>query len=62
MILAYSSNREFDLGCYSLSLLVSGQIFGLANMLSLVMGPGGYCRARLRYYQIHRAVTDRRRP
>ena len=39
MILAYSSDREFELGCYSLSLLVSGQIFGLANMLSLVMGP-----------------------
>ena len=39
MILAYSTDREFELGCYSLSLLVSGQIFGLANMLSLVMGP-----------------------
>ena len=39
MILVYSPDREFELGCYSLSLLVSGQIFGLANMLSLVMGP-----------------------
>ncbi|HUY36044.1 MAG TPA: oligosaccharide flippase family protein [Pirellulales bacterium] len=39
MILAYSPDREFELGCYSLSLLVSGQIFGLANMLSLVMAP-----------------------
>jgi O-antigen/teichoic acid export membrane protein len=39
MILTYSTERDFDLGCYSLSLLVSGQIFGLANMLSLVMGP-----------------------
>lgn len=39
MILAYSENREFELGCYSLSLLVGGQLSGLANMLSLVMGP-----------------------
>jgi len=39
MILACSENREFELGCYSLSLLVSGQLSGLANMLSLVMGP-----------------------
>jgi O-antigen/teichoic acid export membrane protein len=39
MILACSSDREFELGCYSLSLLVSGQLCGLANMLSLVMGP-----------------------
>ncbi|HUY91272.1 MAG TPA: hypothetical protein VMV10_21215 [Pirellulales bacterium] len=39
MILACSESREFELGCYSLSLLVGGQISGLANMLSLVMGP-----------------------
>lgn len=39
MILACSENREFELGCYSLSLLVGGQLSGLANMLSLVMGP-----------------------
>ena len=39
MILACSANREYELGCYSLSLLVSGQLYGLANMLSVVMGP-----------------------
>ena len=39
MILACSDNREFELGCYSLSLLVGGQLNGLANMISLVMGP-----------------------
>ena len=39
MILAYLPDREFQLGCYSLALLVSGQLFGLGNMLSMVMGP-----------------------
>lgn len=39
MILLCSSDREYELGCYSLSLLASGQLYGLANMLSLTMGP-----------------------
>lgn len=39
MILACSSDREYELGCYSLSLLASGQLYGLANMLSVTMGP-----------------------
>ncbi|OYV95889.1 MAG: hypothetical protein B7Z73_01695 [Planctomycetia bacterium 21-64-5] len=39
MILAFSSNREFDLGCYSTPLLITGQIYGLANMFALVVAP-----------------------
>ncbi|MEX2121674.1 MAG: oligosaccharide flippase family protein [Pirellulales bacterium] len=39
MILASMSDREYQLGCYSLALLVGGQLFGFANMLSIVMGP-----------------------
>ena len=39
MILGYLENREHQLGCYSLALMVSTQLYGLANMLSTVMGP-----------------------
>jgi len=39
MILAYLSDREFQLGCYSLALMVTAQLFGLGNMLSMVTGP-----------------------
>jgi len=39
MILGFFSDREHQLGCYSLSLLVSGQLFGLGNMLAMVIGP-----------------------
>ncbi len=39
MILGYLSDREFQLGCYSVALMVSAQLFGLGNMLSIVMGP-----------------------
>jgi len=39
MILGCLSDREFQLGCYSVALLVTGQLYGLANMLSIVMGP-----------------------
>jgi O-antigen/teichoic acid export membrane protein len=39
MILGYLSDREFQLGCYSVALLVTTQLYGLANMLSIVMGP-----------------------
>ncbi len=39
MLLAYLPDGEFQLGCYSLALLVAAQLYGLANMLSLVMGP-----------------------
>ncbi|MBN2295070.1 MAG: lipopolysaccharide biosynthesis protein [Pirellulales bacterium] len=51
MILAYMSDREYQLGCYSVALLVSVQLFGLGNMLSIVMGPRygekfGHCGTR----------------
>ena len=39
MILGCSQDRAFELGCYSTSLLVTGQVYGLANMLSIVMLP-----------------------
>ncbi|HJT30509.1 MAG TPA: lipopolysaccharide biosynthesis protein [Pirellulales bacterium] len=39
MILGCSQNRAFELGCYSTSLLVTGQVYGLANMLSIAMLP-----------------------
>ena len=39
MILGYLSDREFQLGCYSVALMVTTQLYGLANMLSIVMGP-----------------------
>ena len=39
MILAYLSDREFQLGCYSLAVMVSGQLFGLGNMLATVTAP-----------------------
>jgi O-antigen/teichoic acid export membrane protein len=39
MLLGFSSEREFDLGCYSTTLLITGQIYGLANMFALVISP-----------------------
>ncbi len=39
MILGWSEDRAFTLGCYSTSLLVTGQVYGLANMLSIAMLP-----------------------
>ena len=39
MILAYLTDREHQLGCYSLALMVTGQLYGLGNMLSIVTGP-----------------------
>lgn len=39
MIVGFSPNREFDLGCYSTTLLITGQIFGLANMFAMVIAP-----------------------
>lgn len=39
MILGYLSDREFQLGCYSVALMVTVQLYGLGNMLSIVMGP-----------------------
>ncbi len=39
MVLAYLDDGEFQLGCYSLALMVTTQLYGLANMLSAVMGP-----------------------
>jgi O-antigen/teichoic acid export membrane protein len=39
MILAYLPDGEYQLGCYSLALLLTTQMYGLGNMLSAVMGP-----------------------
>jgi len=39
MILGYLSDREYQLGCYSATLMVTVQLYGLGNMLSIVMGP-----------------------
>ena len=39
MILGYLSDREFQLGCYSLAVMVTTQLFGLGNMLAMVTGP-----------------------
>ncbi len=39
MIFAYLSDREFQLGCYTLSLMVTAQLFGFGNMLATVTGP-----------------------
>ena len=39
MILGYMGDREFQLGCYSVAMMVSTQIYGLGNMLSIVMNP-----------------------
>lgn len=49
MILGYLPDREYQLGCYSLALMVTGQLYGLGNMLSIVIGPRlgehyGHCR------------------
>jgi len=39
LILGCMSDREFQLGCYSLALMVTGQLYGLGNMLAIVIGP-----------------------
>ena len=39
MILGYLNEREYQLGCYSVALLVTIQLYGLAEMMSIVMGP-----------------------
>jgi O-antigen/teichoic acid export membrane protein len=38
-ILCFLDDAEFQLGCYSLALLVGGQLYGLANMLMIVAAP-----------------------
>jgi O-antigen/teichoic acid export membrane protein len=42
MILGCLADREYQLGCYSLALMVGTQLYGLGNMISTVMGPR-YC-------------------
>ncbi|HEX2518976.1 MAG TPA: oligosaccharide flippase family protein, partial [Castellaniella sp.] len=42
MILGYLADREYQLGCYSVALMVGTQLYGLGNMISTVMGPR-YC-------------------
>lgn len=39
VILACLPNCAHQLGCYSLALLVGGQLYGLGNMVSIAMGP-----------------------
>jgi O-antigen/teichoic acid export membrane protein len=39
MILGFSPEPEFQLGCYSLGLLVGTQIVGIAEMLTIVISP-----------------------
>ena len=39
MILFWMPDREFQLGCYSLALLVSGQLYGAGNLLAVVVTP-----------------------
>jgi O-antigen/teichoic acid export membrane protein len=53
MILACEPDREFQLGCYSLALLVSGQLYSVGNALSIVVGP--------RYAAMYGALACRRR-
>ena len=39
MILAYLPDGEFQLGCYSVALMVGAQVLGIGNLLSSVMAP-----------------------
>ncbi|HET6882831.1 MAG TPA: hypothetical protein VFI31_21870, partial [Pirellulales bacterium] len=39
MLLSFSRERAFELGCYSTSLLITAQIYGLANMFAMVVSP-----------------------
>lgn len=39
VILTCSTRREFDLGCYSLALLGTAQLNGMASLFSIVAGP-----------------------
>ncbi|MHB8897219.1 MAG: lipopolysaccharide biosynthesis protein [Thermoguttaceae bacterium] len=52
MILGYMSDREFQLGCYSVAIMASTQLYGLGNMLSIVMNP--------RYAEKYGETGDRR--
>lgn len=63
MILAYLDDREFQLGCYSLALMVTMQLYGLGNMLSIVMGPRygekfGQTQNRRRVAQLAARATE----
>lgn len=63
MILSYMSEREFQLGCYSVALLVTSQLYGLGNMLSIVMGPRfsekyGHCGGRKLVAQMAARATE----
>ena len=53
MILACAPDCEFQLGCYSIALLVSGQLYSVGNALSIVVGP--------RYATMYGALACRRR-
>ena len=52
MILGYLDNGDFHLGCYSVALMVSAQLYGLGNMLSVA--------AAARYGELFGRTGDRR--
>ena len=63
MILGYMSEREYQLGCYSVALLVTAQLYGLGSMLSIVMGPRygekfGHCGDRKLVAQMAARATE----
>lgn len=51
MILAYMSDCEYQLGCYSIALMVTGQLYGLGSITAMVMSP--------RYGETFGASADR---
>ncbi len=53
MILVCAPDGEFQLGCYSIALLVGGQLYSVGNALSIVVGP--------RYATLYGAMECRRR-
>lgn len=52
MILAYLDDAAFQLGCYSVALMVGAQLYGTGNMLAMVMAP--------RYGELYGRVGNRR--
>jgi O-antigen/teichoic acid export membrane protein len=53
MILGLCSNCEYQLGCYSVAVLVGSQVFGLGNMMAMVTAP--------RFGEQYGRLGDRRR-
>ena len=55
-ILAVSPDREYELGVYSLALLVSGQLYSVGNTLAIVVGPR--LGALFGHSSCHRTVAE----